>query len=48
VRRNSLRATEDQTGTQSLLFLNGAQAISIVALACAVYVLSDLHWSFPW
>ena len=48
VRRNSLREQQKvkQERNRSL-FLNGAQAISIVALACAVYVLSDLHTVIP-
>ncbi|MQT27557.1 mating pair formation protein [Pseudomonas helleri] len=48
LRRKTLREGQKvkQERNRSL-FLNGAQAISIVALACAVYVLSDLHTVIP-
>lgn len=48
LRRKTLREQQKikQERNRSL-FLNGAQAISLVALACAVYVLSDLHTVIP-
>lgn len=48
LRRKTLREGQKvkQERNRSL-FLNGAQAVSILALACAVYVLSDLHTVIP-
>ncbi|MHC5208928.1 VirB8/TrbF family protein [Pseudomonas chlororaphis] len=48
LRRKTLREQQKvkQERNRSL-FLNGAQAVSLVALACAVYVLSDLHTVIP-
>ena len=48
LRRSALREQQKvkQERNRSL-FLNGAQAISIVGLAFAVYVLSDLHTVIP-